>query len=65
MTDVNNPEAELTTKFTITYTGNLYPGKQRPEPVFAALRDLIDDGSLVAQDVQIRFYGAEVGWIDV
>ncbi len=62
--EVNSPCAGLTDKFTITYTGNLYPGKQSPEPLFAALRDLIAQGIMDANDVEVRFYGAEAGWID-
>ena len=55
---------DLTHKFTITYTGNLYPGKQSPEPLFAALRDLIAGGSVPAADIEVRFYGPEAGWLD-
>ena len=62
--EVNSPELDLTDKFTITYTGNLYPGKQSPGPLFAALRDLIAQGIVDAKDVEVRFYGAEAGWID-
>ena len=62
--EVSSPCAGLTDKFTITYTGNLYPGKQSPEPLFAALRDLIAQRIMDAKDVEVRFYGAEAGWID-
>jgi glycosyltransferase involved in cell wall biosynthesis len=62
--ELNMPEAELTTKFTITYTGNLYPGKQSPELLFAALKDLIHQGTMDIGDIEVRFYGAEAGWID-
>ena len=62
--EVNSPCADLADKFAITYTGNLYPGKQSPEPLFAALRDLIAQGIMDANDVEVRFYGAEAGWID-
>lgn len=62
--EVNSPCANLTSKFTITYTGNLYPGKQSAEPLFIALRDLIIEEILDADDIEVRFYGAEVGWID-
>ena len=63
-TEVNTTPAKLTDKFTITYTGNLYPGKQSPEPVFAALQDLIREGSMAAGDIEVRFYGPQAGWID-
>jgi glycosyltransferase involved in cell wall biosynthesis len=62
--ELNTTAGNLTDKFTITYTGNLYPGKQSPEPLFAALRDLIAEGSMDASDVEVRFYGPEAGWID-
>ena len=62
--EVNSPEADVTVKFTITYTGNLYPGRQSAEPLFIALRDLIAQGLIQASDTEVRFYGAEVGWID-
>ena len=62
--EVNTPKSDLTGKFTITYTGNLYPGKQSPEPLFVAVRDSIAQGDMDAKDVEVRFYGAEAGWID-
>ena len=61
--EVNSTAGNLTDKFTITYTGNLYPGKQSPESLFAALRDLITEGSMDASDIEVRFYGVEAGWI--
>jgi len=62
--ETNSPAVDLTDKFTITYTGNLYPGKQTAEPLFVALRDLIAKGIMDVNNVEVRFYGAEVGWID-
>lgn len=62
--EVNCPEVNLTSKFTITYTGNFYPGKQSAEPLFAALGNLIEQRIMNADDIEVRFYGAEVGWID-
>jgi glycosyltransferase involved in cell wall biosynthesis len=62
--EVNTTPANLTHKFTITYTGNLYPGKQSPALLLAALRDLITEGSMDASDMEVRFYGPEAGWID-
>lgn len=62
--EVNNAAGSLTDKLTITYTGNLYPGKQSPEPLFAALRDLITEGSMDGGDIEVRFYGPQAGWID-
>lgn len=62
--EVNTTPGNLTDKFTITYTGNLYPGKQSPAPLFAALCDSITEGSINADDMEVRFYGPEAGWID-
>ena len=62
--EVNTAPGKLTDRFTITYTGNLYPRRQSPEPLFAALRDLITEGSMDAARVEVRFYGAEAGWVD-
>jgi glycosyltransferase involved in cell wall biosynthesis len=62
--EVNTAPAKLTDKFTISYTGNLYPGKQSPAPLFAALRDLVTGASMEASDMEVRFYGPEAGWID-
>ena len=62
--EINTTPGNLTDKFTITYTGNLYPSKQSPEPLFAGLRDLLSQGSANANDIEVRLYGARAGWID-
>jgi len=62
--EVNTTPGNLTDKFTITYTGILYPGKRSPTPFLAALGDLISEGSMDASDIELRFYGPEAGWID-
>jgi hypothetical protein len=54
---LSNEETGLTSKFTITYTGQIYAGKQDPSKLFTALRNLIDDGTLDPADVEVRFYG--------
>jgi hypothetical protein len=56
---MSNGQIDLTSKFTITYTGLIYTGKQDPSKLFAALRDLISDGVIDPDDVEIRFYGPE------
>lgn len=60
---LNTPPANLTSKFTITYTGQIYTGKQDPSKLFAALRDLISDGTMYPKDVEITFYGTGVDWL--
>lgn len=54
---LNEKVAALTSKLTITYTGQIYAGKQDPSKLLIALRDLIDDGTIEAKDVEVRFYG--------
>jgi len=61
--DINNPPAALTKKFTITYTGNTFSGRQSPTLLFIALAGLIAEGAIEAGRVEVRFYGAEAGWI--
>jgi len=62
--EVSSPDVDLTDEFTIAYTGNLYPGRQSPEPLFAAIRDMLDQRIMDAKDVRVQFYGVEAGWID-
>jgi hypothetical protein len=50
---------DLTSKFTITYTGQIYRGRQDPSKLLIALRDLIDDGTIELEDIEVRFYGPE------
>lgn len=47
----------LSNKFLIVYTGTIYRGKQDPEPLFKALRDLLLEGVVNRGDVKIEFYG--------
>ncbi len=61
--EVNDPLAKVTAKFTITYTGSIYTGKQHPQRLFAALRDLIFDGTMNPKEIEVRFYGSEVVWL--
>jgi len=63
--EVNDPPAPLTAKFTITYTGSIYTGKQNPSKLFAALRDLISSGIVNPDEIEVRFFGPELGWLDM
>ena len=60
---MSDGKVNLTPKFTITYTGQIYTGKQDPSKLFVALRDLISDGTLDTKDIEVRFYGYEEGWL--
>jgi len=50
---------DLTPKFTITYTGQIYTGKQDPSKLLVVLRDLIHEGSIEPDKVEVRFYGPD------
>ena len=60
---LNTPRTDLTAKFTITYTGAIYRGKQEPSRLFAALNDLISNGTMDPDDVAVRFYGYVEEWL--
>ena len=59
---VNSPP-NLTSKFTITYTGQIYEERQDPSKLFAALRDLIKENLINPLEIDVRFYGNEVEWL--
>lgn len=50
-------EDGFTKRFTFSYTGSIYRNKQDPAPFFKAIRELIDEGRLAEDDVEVRFYG--------
>jgi len=53
----------LTGKFTITYTGTIYTGKQDPEKLLEALERLISRGVIKPDDIEVRFYGPRQNWL--
>jgi len=55
---ISDEKASLTSKFTITYTGQIYT-KQDPSKLLVALKDLISERSIDPKDVDVRFYGPE------
>jgi hypothetical protein len=50
-------DVPLTTKFTVTYTGTVYRGKQDPTPLFKAIAELQDGGRISPDDFEVRFFG--------
>jgi len=50
----------LTEKFTITYTGNIYPGKRDPEPLLKAIAILKQEGKINQTNFELRFFGNNV-----
>lgn len=49
----------LPTKFTISYTGSLYPELQSPAPLFTAIRQLLDDELISPNDIQLIYAGKD------
>ena len=45
--------------FTISYTGNIYSGKQDPSLLFSAVRKLIDNGKISSRNIRINFWGTD------
>ena len=58
------PVISLTKKFTVTYTGSIYTGRQDPERLLAALKSLILNGSVNLSDIEVRFYGPRLNWLE-
>lgn len=56
---------DLTDKFTITYTGNIYGGKQDPTKLLSALASLISEKKMDDADIEVRFYGPRLKWLDI
>lgn len=57
------PVPELTSKFTITYTGYLYNGKRDPSILFTVVDQLIKENKIDRDLVEIRFYGPKEDWL--
>ena len=58
-----NPKIPLTKKFSITYTGKIYKGRQDPEPLFRVLKALIDGKNLDPETIEVDFFGYHEGWL--
>ena len=54
---ISTEDIDLTSKFTITYTGQIYTGREDPSKLLAALHDLISDGTMNPDEIAVRFYG--------
>lgn len=50
----------LTSKFTISYTGTIYLGKQDPSPLFEAISQLRQEGEIIPGNFEVRFFGSNV-----
>ena len=58
-----NPGTPLTKKFSITYTGKIYKGRQDPGPLFRVLKTLIDEKTVDPATVEVHFFGYHEGWL--
>lgn len=58
-----NPGIPLSKKFSITYTGKIYKGRQDPEPLFRVLKVLIDEKKVDPSTIEIHFFGYHEGWL--
>jgi hypothetical protein len=52
-----NETVPLSSKFTITYTGQIYTPRLDPTPLFQALAELKKDGAITSEDFELRFFG--------
>jgi len=58
-----NKKIPSTKKFSITYTGFVYKGRQDPEPLFRVLKALIDENMLDPATIEVHFFGYHEGWL--
>ena len=58
-----NPGIPLTEKFSITYTGFIYKGRQDTEPFFRTLKFLIDAKKIDPATIEVHFFGIREGWL--
>lgn len=61
--DFSLEPARLRSKFTVSYTGNLYNGKMDPSPLFDVISELIKEDRINKDIVEIRFYCRNENWL--
>lgn len=59
----NIPPANLSKKFTIIYTGQIFVGKRDPEKFLKAVSELISEKKIDPNDINIEFYCSENTWL--
>jgi hypothetical protein len=60
-----SPCPKLPGKFVITYTGQIYWGKQNPSLVLEAISSLVSEGSIKRESIELRFFGPKDKRLDV
>lgn len=61
--EVPAEKSTLTKEMSLIYTGNLYEGMQDPTPLFHALSEMINEGSVRASEIKVSFYGSRHEWL--
>ena len=54
---VDDHALEMPERLTISYTGTIYQGKQDPNLILAAMKELIEEGRIDGSRVALNFYG--------
>jgi hypothetical protein len=60
--DMPSSQVRLDEKFSINYTGKVYRKGMDPAPLFDALRQLMTEGRLDPERVDVNFYGDKEPW---
>jgi hypothetical protein len=60
---ISNHSVSTSSKFSITYTGNIYQGEYKPSKLFEAFKELIDERVIDRGAVDVLFYGAPQDWL--
>ena len=55
--------SELNPCFSITYTGDLYQGKRDPTLLFDVLAEMITEGAIRKEELQLNFFGSSDQWL--
>jgi glycosyltransferase involved in cell wall biosynthesis len=63
--NLDNSLTPLAAKFTVTYTGAIYSGKQDPRKILRAFVSLISHGNMDPRDIEVRFYGPPLQWLKI
>ena len=61
--DFPETPSELTGKFTITHTGQLYNGERDPSLLFEVVGNLIKKNKIKRDLIDIKFYGPKEDWL--
>lgn len=57
--DFTIPQPQRSPYFTIAYTGSMFLDKRNPEPLFKALKELIQETKMEGDDIRIQYAGKD------